>query len=66
MAAHGASATGFVPMQHKDRMIAFTPLAAPGQTVEVTFVAPPAGEYPFACLVDGHYNVMLGMLRSRP
>ena len=66
MAAHAASETGFVPMQHKDRMIAYSPLASPGKTVEMTFVAPAAGEYPFACLVDGHYNVMVGMLRSRP
>jgi plastocyanin len=63
-AAYDAGATGFVPMQHKERMIAFTPLASPGKTVEVTFVAPPAGEYPFVCLVDGHFNVMLGTLAS--
>jgi plastocyanin len=65
-AAYEAGATGFVPMQHKDRMVAYSPLASAGKTVEVTFVAPPPGEYPFVCLVDGHFNVMLGTMRSRP
>jgi uncharacterized cupredoxin-like copper-binding protein len=65
-ASHEAAATGYVPMQHKDRIIGFSALASPGQTVEFTFVVPPPGEYPFVCLVDGHYNMMLGTLRSRP
>ncbi len=64
--AHHAANTGYVPMQHKGRMIAHSPLASPGKTVEFTFVVPPAGEYPFACFVDGHYNMMLGTLVSRP
>jgi plastocyanin len=65
-AAYEAGETGFVPMQHKNRMIAYSPLASSGMTVEMTFVAPPPGEYPFVCLVDGHFNVMLGTVRSRP
>lgn len=65
-ASHEAAATGFVPMQHKDRIIGYSALASPGQTVEFTFVVPPPGEYPFVCLVDGHYNMMVGTLRSRP
>ena len=64
-AAYDAARTGFVPMEHKDRMIAWTAMASPGQTVEVEFVAPPAGSYPFVCLVDGHFNVMVGTLVSR-
>jgi len=65
-AAYDAGETGFVPMQHKDRMIAYSPLASTGKTVEMIFVAPPPGDYPFACLVDGHFNVMVGKVRSRP
>ncbi|MCI0432865.1 MAG: plastocyanin/azurin family copper-binding protein [Gemmatimonadetes bacterium] len=65
-AAYDAASTGYVPMQHRDRMIAWTALASPGQTVEVDFTAPPAGTYPFVCLVDGHFNVMVGTLTSRP
>jgi uncharacterized cupredoxin-like copper-binding protein len=64
-AAQEASGTGYVPMQHTDRMIAWSPLAEPGKTVEFTFTAPTAGTYPFACLVDGHYNVMVGTIRSK-
>src|SRR5262245_6508749 len=64
--AQEASSTGYVPMQYKDRLIAFSPLAQPGKTVEVTFVAPAAGDYPFVCLVDGHYNAMVGSLKTLP
>lgn len=63
-AAYEAQATGFVPLDQKDRMIAHTPLVSPGQTVEVTFVAPPPGEYTYICLFPGHANMMLGTLRS--
>jgi uncharacterized cupredoxin-like copper-binding protein len=63
-AAYTADETGFVPMEHEDRMIAFTDLASPGETVEVVFTMPEAGEYTFVCLVPGHYNMMLGVMRS--
>lgn len=66
-ASYQAEATGFVPLpKYADKLIAYTPLASQGQTVEVTFVVPPPGEYLFACTVPGHYNVMIGTLRSRP
>ncbi len=64
-AAYDAADTGYVPMQHKDRMIAWTAMASPGQSVEVEFTVPPPGTYPFVCLVDGHFNVMVGTLISR-
>lgn len=64
MAAFQASKTDYVPLQHEERMIAHTELAVPGTTVEMTFVVPPAGEYFFVCLYPGHYNMMLGTLRS--
>ena len=63
-AAFQAKETGYVPLEHKDKMIAYTELAAPGDTVEVTFVMPPAGEYLFVCMYAGHYNMMVGTLRS--
>ncbi len=63
-AAYEAEATGFVPLDEKDKLIAYTGLAAPGATVTVTFVVPPPGEYTFVCLFPGHYNVMLGTLRA--
>jgi plastocyanin len=54
----------YVPAALKDRMIGFTALASPGQTVEMVFVAPPPGEYTYVCLMSGHAGVMLGKLRS--
>lgn len=64
--AEAASKTGgdYVPLALKEKMIAWTRLASPGQTVEVTFVVPPPGEYPYACLMSGHSMSMLGVLRS--
>ena len=64
VAAFQAGSTDYVPLAMKDRMIAFSPLATPGATVEFTFVVPPAGEYFFVCLYPGHYNMMVGTLRS--
>jgi azurin len=63
-AAYAAGTTGFVPLEHKDKLIAWTSLVSPGQTVDVTFVVPPPGEYPFICLFPGHANMMNGVLRS--
>ena len=63
-AAGDAYKTGYVPLQFKDRMIGYTTLASPGQTVEFDFVVPPPGNYTYICLISGHYNSMLGTLRS--
>ena len=54
----------YVPSTMKDRLYASTTLASPGQTVEVTFVAPPPGLYTYVCLMSGHAAMMLGKLRS--
>lgn len=54
----------FVPHALEARLIAWTPLASPGQTVEVTFVVPPPGIYTYVCLMTGHANSMMGTLRS--
>jgi uncharacterized cupredoxin-like copper-binding protein len=64
MAAFNAGSTGYVPVAMKDKMIAFSPLAPPGETIEFMFVVPPAGTYPFVCLYPGHYNMMVGTLKS--
>jgi len=64
IAAYDAEATGFVPTDQQDKLIAYTALAAPGDTVSVTFVVPAPGEYTFVCLFPGHYNVMLGTLKA--
>jgi uncharacterized cupredoxin-like copper-binding protein len=63
-AAFKAKDTGYIPVDQKDRMYAWTDLAAPGETVEVTFTVPAPGEYWFVCLYPGHYNMMVGTLKS--
>lgn len=63
-AALDAAATGYVPLQRRDRLIGYSGLAAPGETVHVEFEVPAPGEYPYVCLYAGHYNMMIGTLRS--
>jgi uncharacterized cupredoxin-like copper-binding protein len=63
-AAFEAKDTDYVPVEHEDKMIAYSELAEPGETVELTFVMPPPGEYLFVCMYAGHYNMMVGTLRS--
>jgi azurin len=47
-----------------DAIIAYTAMAAPGETVEVTFTAPDtAGDYPYICTYPGHYMLMQGTMR---
>jgi plastocyanin len=65
LAAAAAKAGGdYVPLAQKAKMIAYSTLASPGQTVDVTFVVPPPGEYTYVCLMSGHANAMIGTLRS--
>jgi azurin len=46
-------AAGYIPADKKD-VIAATPLAGVGETVEVSFKAPAAGSYPYICTFPGH------------
>ena len=43
-------------------VLAYTPLANPKGTAEVTFTAPPVGKYDYICTVPGHYMMMKGVL----
>ena len=52
--------------EYAARMIAYTPLAGPKETVEVTFTVPPPGEYPFICTYASHWTVMRGRLSVVP
>ena len=47
-------------------ILAYTPLAAPGSTTEVTFTAPAPGNYPYICTFPGHYIMMKGVLTVTP
>lgn len=61
-AAHRA--TDFIPPAMTGSVIAKTPLAGPGETVQVVFAAPAKpGRYPFICTFAGHYQAgMKGVL----
>jgi plastocyanin len=64
LAAYQAGETGYVPMDLKTKLVGWTALASPGETVEVSVVVPTAGEYTYVCLFPGHSNSMLGTLRA--
>jgi plastocyanin len=64
LAAYESSETGYVPVAQKDKLLGYTRLASPGETVEITFTVPPPGEYRYVCLFPGHANSMLGTLRA--
>jgi azurin len=49
-----------------DDVLAYTPLAQPQTTAEVTFTAPAPGDYPYICTFPGHYVVMKGVLTVTP
>lgn len=50
---------GHIPIH--PAILARTPLSRPGETVSVTFDAPPAGRYEFLCSTPGHYMQMRGI-----
>lgn len=57
-------ATDFIAPEMKDRVLAATPFAGPGETVDVTFKVPDAaGDYPYVCTFAGHFQAgMKGVL----
>ena len=63
-AAYQAGAEGYVPMQMKDKLIAWSVLLSAGKSADLDFVVPVPGEYPFICLFPGHSGMMLGTLRA--
>jgi len=64
MAAAMARDTGYIPASLKKQIIANTTLAGPGETVEVTVVAPKVpGKYQYLCTFAGHFQAgMTGWL----
>ena len=49
-----------------DAILAYTPLARPGERTAVVFTMPPPGTYPFICTYPGHFQLMQGVLVSTP
>jgi len=54
-------ANGYVKEGDED-VIAHTPLIKPGESAEITFDAPPPGEYPYFTTWPGYYTIMNGTL----
>ena len=63
-AAAPEAENGYIPAKLKDKIVAFIPLLGPGESGDVTFLAPmEPGEYPFLCSFPGHCLVgMKGVL----
>ena len=50
-------ATDFIPPAMASSVLAKTPMAGPGEAVQVTFTAPAKpGKYPYICTFAGHYQ----------
>ena len=57
-----AQSTEFIPESESDRILAYSSLANPGDTVYVDFTAPGPGVYPFICTFSGHFTIMQGRI----
>jgi len=64
MASLQAYQNEYIPEEKMDRIIAYSKLAFPGDIVEITFVVPPPGIYPYICTYSGHFTTMQGRLIS--
>lgn len=59
-AANAPAEHNFMPAAYASRVLAASPLVAPGKTFELSFIAPSApGDYPIVCSFPGH--CVLGM-----
>ncbi len=59
-----AKDTGYIPQdaESKKEIVAATKLLGGGESDEITFTAPAAGEYPFVCTFPGHFAIMQGVM----
>lgn len=66
VAALQASKTEYIPQDeaNQEKIIAYTALSKPGESVFVTFTVPPPGTYPYICTYAGHFTMMQGDLIS--
>jgi azurin len=63
-AALAAYGSDYIPADEKDRILSYTTIVNPGETIEWTFVVPPPGTYPYICTFSGHFTMMQGRLIS--
>lgn len=59
-----AKDTGYIPQdeESKKEMVAHTKMLGGGESAEITFTAPAAGDYPFICTFPGHFAIMQGVM----
>jgi azurin len=57
-----AAATGYIPVELKNKIIAHTRLLGPGEQDEIVFTAPAPGTYEFLCSFPGHFSLMRGVM----
>ena len=62
IAAIAAQQDEFIPPSEKDRILAASKLAYPGDTVSLEFTAPGPGVYPYICTFSGHFTMMQGRI----
>jgi azurin len=67
LASAQAKDSGYMPGNLSDKVLAFTAMAGPGQTVTTAFTAPKPGQYTFLCNFPGHYAAgMYGTMTVMP
>ena len=64
LTALAAAEHDYIPPEHEEKILAFTPTAGPGEKVQVTFTMTHHCDYPFICTYGGHYVAMQGVLVS--
>jgi azurin len=59
-----AKDTGYIPQdeESKKQIVAHTKMLGGGESEEITFTAPAAGDYPFICSFPGHFAIMQGVM----
>lgn len=63
----GRAAAGVREAPVDEAVLAYTPLAGPGERMAVVFEMPPPGSYPFICTYPGHFQFMQGtLIATRP
>ena len=62
MAAIDAKDTGYIPGDHKDKVVANTKVLGGGESDTITFTVAEPGTYTFICSFPGHSAMMKGEL----
>lgn len=64
IAALDAADNEYIPESEMKRILGYTAMADPGETVELQITVPAPGEHPYICTFPGHFRSMQGVLIS--